>query len=95
MSGEIPSPAGSRRQAEPSRDGVGKPPWESALYEAVRALERRVAEAERERDELIMKVHVLTKRLGECRGRLDNWELRRQSWGRERAELLKRLERRG
>lgn len=90
MSDEIPSPAGVRRPAEPSRNGPTQLPWESAIYEAVRALERRVEEAERERDQLVMENHVLRKRLRESRERLANWELRRQAWRREREEVMRR-----
>jgi len=65
-------------------------PWESALYDAVRALERRATEAERERDRLILRVHKLEKALWECRQRLENWQLRQNAWRQERAELLRR-----
>lgn len=90
MSDEIPSPAGTRRQAEPSRNGPAKLPWESALYEAVAALEHRAEEAEAERDRLVLENHVLRKQLREARSRLENWKLRQESWRRERAEILGR-----
>lgn len=93
MSDEIPSPAGRRRPAPRSPEGPSGLPWEGALYAAVAALERRAEAAERERNELLVFNHQLRKALREARGRLENWELRRQAWKRERDELLQRLER--
>jgi len=89
MSDEIPSPAGARRPPEPSRDGLGGLPWESALYDAVRALEVRVVAAERERDELALSNSKLRRDLALCRERLENWRLRQAAWRRERDELLR------
>ena len=90
MNDEIPSPAGTGPPAPPPHDGPVRLPWESALYDAVRALEQRAREAERERDRLILRVHKLEGQLRECRTRLENWKLRREAWRRERAELLRR-----
>jgi len=90
MSDEIPSPAGSRPPAEPFQNGPVRLPWESALYDAVRALELRTADAEQERDRLILRVHKLEGQLRDCRARLENWKLRQDAWRRERAELLRR-----
>lgn len=91
MSDDVPSPAGQRRPAEPSRDGLTGMPWESALYDAVRALERRVNAAEAERDKLVLEVHMLNQKVWDARRRLENWQLRQQAWHRERDELLRRL----
>ena len=90
MKRQIPSPAGQRRQAEPVRDG--QLPWESALYDAVGRLEQRAVAAERERDEMALANQQLRSKLAACRERLENWELRRQAWTRERNQLLRRLE---
>jgi DNA-binding transcriptional regulator YiaG len=81
---QIPSPAGERQH-----NGL---PWESALYEAVRALEGRAVRAERERDEMALSNQQLRAKLAACRERLQNWELRRQAWTRERRTLLGQLE---
>jgi len=70
-------------------NGPVKLPWEDALYDAVRALERRLSEAEAERDQLVMECHLLRKQLRACRERLQNWQLRQQAWRRERAEILR------
>jgi hypothetical protein len=80
MKDDVPAPAG------PSR-----PPWETALYQSVQKLEERVVVAERERDEAILRAHTLGARVAECRKRLETWELRRQAWGRERADLLRQI----
>lgn len=91
MSDDVPSPAGKRRPAAPSHNGLVAMPWETALYDAVRALERRTAEAEAETQRLIGENHLMRKKLRESKQRLENWELRRQAWKLERDELLRRL----
>lgn len=94
MSDEIPSPAGKRRPTpRSSENGPVQLPWEGALYAAVQALERRAAEAEAEQQRLFLVNQGLQRRLEECRGRLENWQLRQAAWRRERDELLQRLER--
>lgn len=63
---------------------VEKPPWESALYEAMRKQEGQLRQCKAERARLQARVVDLTHRL-------ENWQLRREAWARERAELLQRL----
>lgn len=87
---DVPSPAG--KTAQPEHNGLAKMPWESALYEAVRALEHRAREAERERDEMALVNHKLRRDLALSRERLENWKLRQAAWRRERDELLRRIQ---
>ena len=61
-----------------------KPPWEQAMYLQVQKLEGQlqICKAERAR---------LQARVADLSHRNENWQLRRQAWARERAELLGRL----
>lgn len=86
----VPSPERSQLPPPPLATPF-KPPWESALYTAVAALEDRLAEARRLYAELLADLAVERAKTRECRGRLENWKLRQQAWQRERAELLARL----
>lgn len=90
---DIPSPERALLQPPPpaSSNGSFKPPWESALYTAVAALEDRLAEARVHYAELLADLAVERAKTREARGRLENWKLRQQAWNRERAELLARL----
>ena len=78
-------------EVESFPDENGKPPWKTALYVAVQAAEQRATELEADKAQLLLENHTLRNALRECRGRLENWKIRQETWRRERDELLRRL----
>jgi len=94
MADEVPSPAARRAvQTSPAeRDGLAPLPWQSALYDAVRALEARLNKCRRENARLMADISQLNARLYRANQARERWQLRQQAWHRERAELVARLE---
>jgi hypothetical protein len=64
----------------------------SALYAQAERQAAQLEQCGRERASLVVTVGKLRTQLRESRERLELWELRRQAWTRERAELLRRLD---
>jgi chromosome segregation ATPase len=74
----------NRRHVPARAGGITRLPWESALFAAVEKLEEELRACKGERAKLQARVVDLQHRL-------ENWQLRQETWRRERAELLGRL----
>jgi len=88
MADEVPSPAARRavQTTSAERDGLAPLPWQSALYDAVRALEARLNKCRRENARLMADISQLNARLYRANQARERWQLRQQAWHRERAD---------
>ena len=73
-------------QGRPVSEEPRKPPWETALYQAVGKAQMEVKELKAENARLRARIADLTHRL-------ENWQLRRDAWHRERNQLQDRISR--